>query len=228
MAMTLLPDAVPPRSLGARVMQSNWLARVYDKWWRPLLFRASSGWQLPPFDEEVRLVVGQLANCPGPWLDLSCGPGNLLTHLEAAAPGGRVVGLDLSRSMLERARARAPSVPLVRADAEALPLVNDGFGAVVNLAALDLYRDARRVVAESARVLMPGGRWVATTFLAPAFAVQRPWIRAGVESTTGIRAVTAEKLRLWVAAAGLTEYHERRFGSYLMASATKPVRGDGE
>jgi len=53
------------------------------------------------------------------------------------------------------------------ADAAALPFADGAFGAVVNLAALDLYPDAARVVAEAGRVLAPGGSWAASTFVSP-------------------------------------------------------------
>ena len=67
--------------------------------------------------------------------------------------------------MLERARLAAPRATLVRADAADLPFVDATFGAIANLAALDLYPDPSRVVAEAARVLAPGGRWVCSTFV---------------------------------------------------------------
>jgi SAM-dependent methyltransferase len=225
-AVTLLDGEVVPYSLGARAMQSDWLAEIYERWWRPVLFQASSGGRLPGFDREVQLVLDRLGHVDGPWLDLSCGPGNLLQRLHAAVPRGSVVGLDLSRSMLKRARRRVPSALLVRANAEALPLVSGRFGAVINLAALDLYSDAGRVVAESARVLAPGGRWIASSFLSPDFIARRRTVRRWVAQTTGVYPVTRGHLQEWVEAAGLEHYDELRLGKYVLVWADKPTTAE--
>jgi SAM-dependent methyltransferase len=63
-------------------------------------------------------------------LDLACGPGRHAAELTRS--GGRVVGLDLSRAMLRRARERAPGA-LVRGDMRALPFRDASFALAVNL-----------------------------------------------------------------------------------------------
>lgn len=78
-----------------------------------------------------------------------------------ASRGARPVALDLSHAMLAHARGFPPAVPLVQADAAALPFP----GATFDLAcsaygALPFVADAAAVHAEVARVLRPGGRWV--------------------------------------------------------------------
>jgi len=135
--------------------------------------------------------------------------------------------LDLSRSMLEQARRQAPEAVLIRADAEQLPLASGAFGAIINLAALDLYGNAPRVVSEAARVLAPGGRWVASTFVSPAFVARRQAVRRAVASLTGIHAMTSGCLQDWVRAAGLVHYDERRWGNYLVAWADSPASTTG-
>jgi len=98
-------------------------------------------------------------------LEVGCGAAQCSRWL--AAQGATVIGIDLSRRQLEHARRidAASSSPvrvtLVQADAAALP-----FGAgVFDLAcsaygALPFVADSGRVLAEVARVLRPGGRWV--------------------------------------------------------------------
>ena len=152
-------------------MQSGWMARIYDDWWRPALFALSTGFGAPSAAREASLVLERLEGVAGARLDLSCGPGSFTRHLveaagrsEGAAP---VVAVDLSRAMLAQTARAAPSALRIRADAAELPLADASFGAVVNLAALNLYPEPSRVVAESARVLRPGGRWIASSFIAP-------------------------------------------------------------
>jgi ubiquinone/menaquinone biosynthesis C-methylase UbiE len=204
-AIDVIPDHAPPRSWGARAMQSRWLARVYARWWRPVTFGLSTGFGAPRAIEEARLVLERLAASDGPWLDLSCGPGVVTRELVAKAQGRAVFGVDLSRAMLERAHVAAPTAVLVRADAAALPFGDGVFGAVVNLAALDLYPDPARVVAESARVLARGGRWVCSTFVGVA----------------GTRAPTLEELAAAAKEAGLERFGTVRFRRYVVAWADK-------
>ncbi len=196
-------------------MQSGWLARVYDGLWRPMLFGLSTGLGAPSAEQEAREVMGLIGEREGPWLDLSCGPGALLCHLVAAAGSRTVFGLDLSRAMLERARVAAPQATLVRADAEELPFEDGTFGAVVNLAALDLYPDPSRAIGEAARVLAPGGRWVCSTF------VRRDISTSWLASTCGVRTPTLEELADWAERARLRRFGNRLFRGYAIAWADK-------
>jgi SAM-dependent methyltransferase len=206
-----------PQSLGARVMQSRSLAQVYERWWRPVVFSVTTGFRIPNFDAESELILARLSHLPGPWLDLSCGPGNLTRRLVENAAGRAVVGVDLSRHMLTVAGRRAPGAKLVRASASALPFVDGAFGAVVNLAALDLYPSARSVVLEAARVLAPGGRWIASTFVSRTSRVSRL-----VTAATGSHALTLEGLRAMAKGAGLVDWAALQFGRYVIAWADKP------
>jgi ubiquinone/menaquinone biosynthesis C-methylase UbiE len=229
-AVDFVSACAPPLSPGARVMQSRPLARVYEGLWRPLLFGLSTGFGAPGAKEEAREVLRLLEGCADPWLDLSCGPGSLLREIvtanasrdgtsPASPERGRnreVFGLDRSRAMLERARLAAPRATLVRADAADLPFADATFGAIANLAALDLYPDPSRVVAEAARVLAPGGRWVCSTFVR----------RAGTpasrrSSTTGVRTPAIDEVAHWARCAGLGRFGQRLFRRYAIAWADK-------
>lgn len=81
------------------------------------------------------------------------------------AQGAQVVASDLSVGMLRRARridaGSASAVPLVQADASALPFGDASFDAACSAyGAVPFVADSGRVMAEVARVLAPGGRWV--------------------------------------------------------------------
>lgn len=97
-------------------------------------------------------------------LDLGCGTGEDALALAARArPGGRVLGVDRSATMIAEARRRAggrADVEFVEADALALPVADgalDGARAERVLLHVD---EPARVVAEMLRVLRPGGRIV--------------------------------------------------------------------
>ena len=79
-----------------------------------------------------------------------------------ASPGAEVVALDLSAGMLRHARAAADRsgvrVPLVQADALALPFADGAFDIVCTaFGAVPFVADSAAVMREVARVLRPGG-----------------------------------------------------------------------
>jgi SAM-dependent methyltransferase len=99
----------------------------------------------------ARRALGQ-----GTVLDLGCGLGDDLVRLAAA--GLRPVGIDTSSEVLRRADATLDSsVPLIRADASALPLRNGTVDGCRIERVLQHVEDPDLVVAEVARVVRPGG-----------------------------------------------------------------------
>ena len=97
-------------------------------------------------------------------LDLGCGAGtDLLIAAQMTGQGGRVVGVDMTASMLERARASAramgiANVELHRSLIESLPLDDASIDVVISNGVIDLVPDKQAVFAEIDRVLRPGGR----------------------------------------------------------------------
>jgi SAM-dependent methyltransferase len=116
--------------------------------------------------EDARRAVALIRRV-APWrpgeqvLDLACGAGRHAFELERA--GAQVVGLDLSPTMLLRARTRS-RMRLVRGDMRALPFRGESFGVAVNLfTSFGYFRDDaehHEVMRQVARVLAPGGRFV--------------------------------------------------------------------
>jgi SAM-dependent methyltransferase len=95
-------------------------------------------------------------------LDVATGTGRLPCFLLGEPDfDGRVVGLDASARMLDRARDKlAPfgdRAALVRQSAEALPFAGAAFAAVTCLEALEFLPDDAAALREMARVLRPGG-----------------------------------------------------------------------
>ena len=101
-------------------------------------------------------------------LDLGCGTGNVAAA--AAAAGAEVVGVDPAARLLEVARERVPGMEFVQGTAEAIPLPEDAFDAVVSVFGVIFTPEPEAAGAEIARVLKPGGRALLTTWV-PAGAV---------------------------------------------------------
>jgi len=117
-------------------------------------------------DEDARRAVALIRSViswrPGDRiLDLACGPGRHAAELDRL--GGHVVGFDLSRAMLRRARERTRA-RLVRGDMRALPFRDGSFALAVNLFTSFGYflddAEHRLVVRQVAAALAPGGHFV--------------------------------------------------------------------
>jgi 2-polyprenyl-3-methyl-5-hydroxy-6-metoxy-1,4-benzoquinol methylase len=97
-------------------------------------------------------------------VDLGCGGGlDVLLAAAKVGPTGRVVGIDMTPEMLERARANAAklgttNVEFHRATIDKLPLADDSVDCVISNCVLNLAPDKPAVFREMARVLKPGGR----------------------------------------------------------------------
>ena len=108
------------------------------------------------FDEDEP-VMHQIIDAlpPGDALDAACGTGRYAEYL--AGRGHRVVGVDSSPEMLERARARVPSGEFLLGDLHHLALPDDSVDLVVCSLALSHVPALAPVMAEFVRVLRPGG-----------------------------------------------------------------------
>lgn len=108
------------------------------------------------FDLDAPVLEALWAELPvGTALDAACGTGRLIPPL--LARGHRVLGVDRSPAMLERARRRAPGAELLVGDLHRLPLAAAAVDLAVTGLALTHVDDLAPVLAEFARVLRPGG-----------------------------------------------------------------------
>lgn len=107
----------------------------------------------------------------GTAVDVACGTGKLTVALaERVGPFGRVVGVDLSEAMLERARATRPELEqlvFIRGDALDLPLPDGAFDAATIAFGLRNLADFEAGFRELARVVRPGGRVVCLELTMP-------------------------------------------------------------
>jgi demethylmenaquinone methyltransferase / 2-methoxy-6-polyprenyl-1,4-benzoquinol methylase len=141
------------------------IAPRYDLVNRLMTFGLDQSWR--------RHTVDALALPPGSLvLDLACGTGDL-SRL-ATRQHHRVVGADLSAGMLA---ANGAGVPLVHADCSRLPFPDGVFDGLVCGYALRNFTDLAGALAETARVLRPGGRLAVLEVDAPT----SPVLRAGYQ-----------------------------------------------
>ena len=96
--------------------------------------------------------------------DLGCGAGtDLLIAAQMTGSAGRVIGVDMTPAMLDRARESAREMGLENVELhesliESLPLEDASVDVVISNGVIDLVPDKDAVFDEIDRVLRPGGR----------------------------------------------------------------------
>jgi ubiquinone/menaquinone biosynthesis C-methylase UbiE len=113
-------------------------------------------------------ITTALFSFPNPLvLDVATGTGRLAhTLFHEVGFRGRVIGVDLSRKMLEHAVEKISRwnerAPLLWDDVSQLPFPSETFEAVTCLEALEFLPDPDQVLREMVRVLRPGGLFLTT------------------------------------------------------------------
>jgi SAM-dependent methyltransferase len=90
-------------------------------------------------------------------LDVGAGPGALAGELVRRVGPANVVAAEPSETFAKACRARVPGVEVVQAGAEALPLANESFDAVLSQLVVNFLADAQTALREIARVTRSGG-----------------------------------------------------------------------
>jgi ubiquinone/menaquinone biosynthesis C-methylase UbiE len=165
----------------------------------------------------ARPLLEALAEPDSPLLlDVATGTGRLpMALLRQWSFSGRVVGLDLSRRMLEIAQrktvAQRRRVALIREDAMGLPFADHSFHAVTCIEALEFVPRPQAALAEMVRVLRPGGQLLVSN-------------RVGRDALfLPGRAWSAEALHRRLSALGLDDVLLRRWQvDYDLVEARKP------
>src|SRR5919112_1389240 len=98
-------------------------------------------------------------------LDLGSGGGiDVLLSARRVAPGGRAYGLDMTDEMLELARtnqaeAGVKNAEFLKGEIEDIPLPDGHVDVVISNCVINLSTEKEKVLAETYRVLKPGGRF---------------------------------------------------------------------
>jgi ubiquinone/menaquinone biosynthesis C-methylase UbiE len=105
------------------------------------------------------VLFAEFFNPHEPLLDIGCGGGRTTYHL--MKKGFKVVGVDLSETLLEAARARCPGIEFHHADVRFLPFEDESFSqALFSFNGMDQVHpieDYLKALNEIRRVLKPGG-----------------------------------------------------------------------
>jgi len=215
--LDLLGEDLPSTGPTQDLMRSRLVPQIYERWWRPALGRMAKGVTGPGMAEEMRIARLLMALSHGDTvLDLACGPGNFSREFaRAVSDRGLVVGVDPSRTMLERAaqdaeRAELRNLALIRAGGEELPFRDDGFDAVCCFAALHLIADPFKALDELTRVLMPGGRIALMTSVRRQITLAP--IKPLVERASGMRLFEADEIVGALQERGYDDIHQRLAG----------------
>jgi ubiquinone/menaquinone biosynthesis C-methylase UbiE len=138
----------PIKTTSAPVNQKYGDAAGYDSY-----MGSWSGALAAPFLHFVALEA------PAALLDIGCGTGNLLAAAAALFPRARLVGVDPSATLLQRARARAEltGAELLEGDAESLPFDDKTFDGCLSLLVLQEFADLSAALREMRRVTRRGG-----------------------------------------------------------------------
>ena len=169
-------------------------------------------------------------------LDLGSGAGaDVLISARRVAPTGRAIGLDMTDEMLDLARANAAdanieNVEFLKGYLEDIPLPDNSVDVVISNCVINLAADKRKVLAEAARVLKPGGRFAVSDVIADPDMDRAT--REDMEQWTGCvaGALTRGQFEAMLAAEGLTEIEIREthrvheHASSAIVRARKPER----
>jgi ubiquinone/menaquinone biosynthesis C-methylase UbiE len=229
---------------GQTTFESPLVSFAYERGWRQGFAWAG----FPGADSEFQTSEDYLAPRAGPssvLVDLSCGSGLFTRRFAAGGRWGRVVAVDYSEAMLEQAstfldeqaqKEGEPPCPveLVRADAARLPFATATIDALHAGAALHCWPSPLAAVAEIARVLKPGGRFVASTFLDQAAPIGELLgsdelvgplsgvLQGTVNSNLPYRWWSEAELRELCAINGLATFERKRERQYIHFCVTKP------
>ncbi len=148
-------------------------------------------------------------------LDLGSGAGaDVLISAERVGQAGKAIGLDMTDEMLALARKHAAeagveNVEFVKGYLEDIPLADASVDVVISNCVINLAGDKHKVLAETARVLKPGGRFAVSDVIAD----------TGMDEATGADiaewtgciagALTREEFESALAGAGLGEVEIR-------------------
>jgi ubiquinone/menaquinone biosynthesis C-methylase UbiE len=184
-------EYVPMRDL----FTSPSVSFAYERGWRQNF--ATAGFPGPDREAEMAIeyfeLPMQMAKSNGnatTLVDMSCATGLFTRRFAKSGKYDRVLGCDYSESMLEEARRRierdsrlrsanrrtygtnpATRLDLVRLDVGRIPMKNNSIDAMNAGAAMHCWPDLPTAASEIYRVLKPGGRYFATTFLSSWFGV---------------------------------------------------------
>ena len=215
--LDLLGGELTSTGLTQNLMLTRLVPAIYERYWRPALARVAKGAAGPGMAQELRIALRLLDLGDGEKvLDVACGPGNFSREFASAVgTDGVVVGIDASRTMLDRGaqeldRSGTDNVALIRGDATALPFRDGVFNGACCFAALHLFSDPFAALDEITRVLAPGGRIALMTSIRRQLTL--PPVKPLLERASGMRIFEAAEVTGALEERGFTAIQQRVAG----------------
>ena len=210
------------------LMVTRLVPAIYERYWRPALGRVFKGVTGPGMAEEMRIArlllgLGEADTV----LDVACGPCNFTREFaRTVGPSGLAVGIDASRTMLERGgaelrRATADNLILIRGDATRLPFRDGGFDAACCFAALHLFPEPFAALDEMRRALKPGGRIALMTSVRRELTLKP--LKPVLERASGMRIFEGDEIVQALEQRGFTGIHRRLSGLVQFVGARLPA-----
>lgn len=164
-------------------------------------------------------------------LDLGSGAGfDLLIAAKKVGPSGKVIGVDMTDAMIERARANAEragatNVEVRKGLIEQLPVEGASVDWVISNCVVNLSPEKDRVFAEIARVLKPGGRMLISDIVVEDLPA---WVRENelARNACVAGAISEEQYIAGLERAGLSDVEVRARFVYDLPQLAELVRSD--
>ncbi|MBI2832105.1 MAG: class I SAM-dependent methyltransferase [Chloroflexi bacterium] len=144
----------------------NGIAGSYDSWAQILTFFQYLRWR--------RVLVSQMNLLPDSQvLDASTGTAGVAMEIARRDGNSRIIGLDVTPSMLEMASRALEKhklnsrIKLIEGSAEKIPFSDETFDVVVSSYLLRYVKDPHATIGELSRVLKPGGQMLSLEFGVP-------------------------------------------------------------
>jgi SAM-dependent methyltransferase len=131
------------------------------------LWEANAAWWIdgftqgadPEYAEQILPLARHHLTGATKVLDVGCGEGQI-ARMAAGNGAPRVIGVDPTWNQITVAHQRAAGPSYARAGAAALPFASEAFDAVIACLVFEHVRAVDEAIAEVARVLQPGGRFL--------------------------------------------------------------------
>lgn len=143
-------------------MPALWRAEIIGEFRLRGEERCAAASPVPGFPQVLRSVLSTMDDVPdGPWVDVGGGLGGVSSWLERSA-GVDAVVLDREVLSLRAARRLFPTLRTAAADVSALPLRSCSAAAAIVSGVVSLLDDLEALLAETRRIIAPGGAVVVT------------------------------------------------------------------
>lgn len=125
-------------------------SKEYDKKSKNRYFKRNQRWIIDEISKDKNIDSKVI-------MDVGCGTGELLKTLSQSNHSTSLIGVDISRKMLEKASTIAPTASLIKADSANIPVADNSIDIIVSSASFHHYENPEYVVREWDRILNKNG-----------------------------------------------------------------------